>query len=142
MRPAHLLFLACSLAACDSHAETGVAEEKHVDFRSEVAAQFKFTPPPHETPVLEISPVLKNPVSVPFDQVAPADDPEVVKMPAYTVMETIRNRDLHAAIMKGQAQAQAKKVKFGTGLRELRLKRVTLSAVTIFYIPVAVGISW
>ncbi len=141
MRNACLLLLACSLPAC-THAEAAEAEHKRTDFKRELSSQYKFTPSPVEEPKLETSPALIKPVPKPLNLSDQEADPDVVQMPAYTVTETIRNNNLHAAIMKGRAMAQAKKVKFGTGLHEYRGRKVTLYAVTVFYVPVAVGISW
>lgn len=99
------------------------------DMRKAVVAAFNYDPQ------AKSAGVESGPTTVPLDG-------EVVTMAPVTVQESLRMSALHAAIEKQHAKTVAKQVRYGTGLRELKVGKVTLEAITILHIPVAVGISW
>ncbi len=85
----------------------------------------------------------KSPESFTADQASQgALDPEVVLMPKVEVTSRRFDRDLPAAIANWRPTGPQNHTKFGTGIRQKDFGKVRASVMTIFYIPVGVGLSW
>ncbi len=70
--------------------------------------------------------------------------PEVVRMPPVIVIGDAAFRKIDLAVRTQDARARIQKSysRLGIGAHELRLRKVSLYTITVFYVPIAVGISW
>ena len=71
-------------------------------------------------------------------------DPGVVRMAPVFVHGGAVFRQMDSALRVQETQARVRKsyARLGIGTHELRLRRATLFMVTMFDIPVVVGVSW
>ena len=115
-----------------SSGESGAAKSRSI-VGSALRASFPYDP----------SVRAKSPESFTADQASQgALDPEVVLMPKVEVTSRRFDRDLPAAIANWRPTGPQNHTKFGTGIRQKDFGKVRASVMTIFYIPVGVGLSW
>jgi hypothetical protein len=91
-----------------------------------------------------------SPVASPSNQEQPASDPtprvesdsETIVLPKYDVRSRPLPRGLNEAVAKSRPMGPQNHTKFGTGIQEKDFGKVRLSAITVLYIPIGVGLSW
>jgi hypothetical protein len=130
-----VLFASTAVLAIAQDNNSGLAIP-HSDWRKELLSSYVFEQPRKVLPSAS-----RPPVSV---STGP-DDQAAVKLPEFIVRDsTINMFDLSTAILQSKAAAKTADFdsKLGIGVHELRESRVTLYAVTIFCIPVTLGIAW
>ena len=126
-----MLASAASLAAGDQSAPSAAVPQ--TDIRKELLAAYKFEPRTEKPP--ETAPFLAHAVSQPEPQ-------DLVDAAPQSVRNTKVMNHLHAAVLQEQSDAKAALVasELGIGIKSVRVgKNFALGAVTVFYIPVAIG---
>ncbi len=139
MRFAALLMLLgtiCPLAAVG--APDDQAEAPHTNIRKLLLSEYKYAPPKDST---QPAPFLAKP-STPSGPLASTPlDPDLVRMAPFTVRESLKMDSLHADIVMQKAGARTDSImrKLGIGVHVAPVGPVGFYAVTVFYIPIAVG---
>jgi hypothetical protein len=111
----------------------------HPEVRAQILSEFRFIPP--DTPPAPTPPVLAAPAQAPGPETLPFAGPDIVTMAPFTVRETTRMEELHAAILKDHSAAvtAAEMRRLGVGLHEISVGPLHLFAGTVFYVPFVVG---
>jgi hypothetical protein len=140
MRSAALVLLFASiwpLAAAD--APDAGSDVPHTNIRKELLAEYQYVAPTR-IPTLP-APFLTDASTAPQTVPLMPQDPDVVRMAPFTVREGVKMDALHAGIVwqKANARSDAMTGKLGIGVHVARLGPVGFYAVTVFFIPVAVG---
>jgi hypothetical protein len=80
----------------------------------------------------------------PTPDVAPAVgiDSDIIVLPKYEVRSRPLPRGLTEAIARSRSLGPQNQSKFGTGIHEKDFGKIRVSAITVLYIPVLVGLSW
>lgn len=132
------LTLVFGFAAGVAHAQENDANlvTPQSDWRKALDSSYKFVGPTGDLPSTTLS---QSPESF------AANDATTVIMPPFIVRESkFDYNSLHSAIQQSEEGVRKAEIasKLGIGIHEIKGKRFTFGAVTIFYIPVAFGIKW
>jgi len=136
-----VLFLGgwCAARADDHQAEPS---RPHPEVRAALRTEFRFGPSAKEGD--PPAPAWSTKTFVSEMPPASADEPGVVRMPAMIVKGDRTSRELAARLGTQAANSELRENcrRLGIGVHEHRLGRAMVYAVTVFYIPITVGISW
>ena len=140
MRSAALVLLFASiwpLAAAE--APDAGSDVPHTNIRKELLAEYQFVAPP-KIPTLP-APFLTDTSTAPQTFTFMPQDPDIMRMAPFTVREGANMDTLHAGIVRQEANARSDAMtgKLGNGVHVARLGPVGFYAVTVFFVPVAVG---
>ena len=127
---------------CAARADDGspAPAKSHPEVRAAVGAEFQFTPPEKR----DAAPAWSTHAFLSEMPPASADEPGVVRMPAMIVKGDRTSRELAARLGAQAANSELRENcrRLGIGVHEHRMGRAVAYAVTVFYIPITVGISW
>jgi hypothetical protein len=70
------------------------------------------------------------------------NDPEVIVLPKFEVKERRVPRGLAEAIVRARPLEPQNHSRLGTGIHQADIGKVRVSAVTVLYVPVFLGLSW
>jgi hypothetical protein len=80
--------------------------------------------------------------AVPDQEPSVNNDPDIIYLAKFEVRDRPLPRGLGDAILKARQTEPKNHSRFGTGIHEKDFGKVRASAVTLFYVPVFVGLSW
>lgn len=102
------------------------------DWRKAVQAEFKYTPPTSSQSSVAVEDIRETPV-----------DDKIVVLEKFVVRDAATDyRELEKVTRPPRKGANKVMKKLGIGVHEVKFRDFTFGAATIFYLPVAVGISW
>ncbi len=140
MRAAAFFLLGCALGTFSAADEPG-GDERHTDIGKVLRSEYRFVAHPRSS--AKPAPFLADPS---FEPPTSPPDPGVVTMAPFTVRETASMNALDAdiALQKAGAREEAITRKLGIGVHVAPVGPVGFYAVTLFYVPIAVGFgfSW
>jgi len=127
---------------CAARADDGspAPPKSHPEVRAAVRSDFQFLPPEKR----DAAPAWSTHASASDLPPASADDPGVVKMAPVIVKGDRVFRAMNEAMKKQAAAAEVRKEysRLGIGVHVHKLGPAALYMITVFDIPVQVGISW
>ena len=130
-RSGTLVWLAATIASAAAAADQPDHPPKlNAEISQTLQTEFKYAPPLPDATVLPAPPT--------------AVEEPVIAMPKFTVLSSrINMRELERQIDRNRAQAVAAKPKWGCGpVIQKDWRKVRLTVVSIFYVPVYFGLSW
>ena len=137
------LLLAISAATLAAAAEErDVAGSPYTDTRKELLSEYESAyVPQHATRSV---PVWSTGPQAAGEGAALSDDPNIVKLAPFEVDGSFKGDELHAIFLRQKADAHTREVlaRLGIAVHQLRLRKVTFSAVTLLFVPVAVSVGW
>jgi hypothetical protein len=123
-----------AVAVTSSRGEESDTANARSNLRRVIRESFRYDPNARPKSSGQFSPALVAPQN--------AVDPETVVMAKLEVRSRPIDHGLSEAIAKYRDPRPQNNRKFGTGVIEKDFGKVRMSAATILYIPIAIGISW
>ena len=138
MRLQALLLLIASAGSLAVAGDPG-PEARHTDVRRQILLEYKYTGP--DGGATPAAPVLPGAAAQKRTAAAVPGDPAMVTMAPFEVRETTKTDALRATFAWQKADARKAGVlsKLGIGVHVAPMGPVGFYAVTVFYIPIAVG---
>lgn len=137
-----ILLAVCELAVARAEEAHPVRVADHPELRALLASHIRFVPKP-KIPAAP-APVWSTHVAMAQMPPPAAAGPDVVRMAPVFVSGDPVFRQLHAALQIQAAQARVRQSyrRLGIGVHTLNLRVGALYVVTVFDIPISVGIAW